>query len=78
VALRAETTASSYLYAGYLLAHDVKPPVCVWQAGKSFRREKSEGASAAKLRFFEFYQQEFQCVYGVNTKADYSPTLMSS
>lgn len=78
VSLRAETTASSYLYAGYLLAHGTKPPVCVYQAGKSFRRESSEGANAAKLRFFEFYQLEFQCVYGLNTMADYSAPVVES
>jgi glycyl-tRNA synthetase len=69
-ALRAETTASSYIYAEYLLKNGVRPPVCVWQVGKSFRRETNDGARASELRFNEFYQIEFQCIYKVDTKAD--------
>lgn len=70
-ALRAETTASSYLYAEHLLKTGLaRPPVCVWQAGKSFRRETNDGARASELRFNEFYQIEFQCVYKIDTKAD--------
>jgi glycyl-tRNA synthetase len=68
--LRAETTASSYLYAEHLLKTGTRPPVCVWQAGKSFRRETNDGARASELRFNEFYQIEFQCIYKVDTKAD--------
>lgn len=71
--LRAETTPSSYAYARHLRR---KPPVCVWQAGKSFRRETNDGASAAKLRFNEFWQLEFQCIYRADTKADYRAALI--
>ena len=55
--LRAETTATSYMAAKKLGG---KLPLCVWQAGKSFRRETNDGASASKLRFNEFWQLEFQ------------------
>lgn len=71
--LRAETTPSSYAYARHLKK---KPPVCVWQAGKSFRRELKDGATAAKLRFNEFWQLELQCIYHVSTKADYRAALI--
>lgn len=70
-ALRAETTASSYLYAERLLkTGGARPPVCVWQVGKSFRRETNDGARASELRYNEFYQAEFQCIYKNDTKAD--------
>jgi glycyl-tRNA synthetase len=73
--LRPETTVSSYTAARTKYA-GVKLPACVWQLGKSFRVEKSDGATAAKLRFNEFYQLEFQCIYSVGTKADYRSYLM--
>jgi glycyl-tRNA synthetase len=70
-ALRAETTASSYLIAERLMKNGgARPPVCVWQVGKSFRRETNDGARASELRFNEFYQIEFQCIYKNDTKAD--------
>lgn len=70
-ALRAETTAGSYAAATMMLrAGNVKPPVCVWQAGQSFRTEKSDGATAAKLRFNQFWQLEFQMIYTEDTKWD--------
>jgi glycyl-tRNA synthetase (class II) len=70
-ALRAETTASSYLYAEYLMQRGLaRAPFVVWQVGKSFRRETNDGARASELRFNEFYQIEFQCIYKDNTKAD--------
>jgi glycyl-tRNA synthetase len=72
-ALRAETTPSSYAYAKSLRA---KLPLCIWQAGISSRREKSDGASASKLRFNNFWQLEFQCIYSDTTKADYRKALM--
>jgi glycyl-tRNA synthetase len=71
--LRAETTPTSYAYARHLGG---KMPLCVWQAGKSFRRETNDGASAAKLRFNEFWQLEFQCIYRSDTKADYRAALI--
>jgi len=48
----------------------------MWQVGKSFRRELTDGATAAKLRFLEFTQLEFQCIYSSNTKADYREPLI--
>lgn len=71
--LRAETTASSYEYARHL---NKKLPVCFWQSGKSFRRETNDGASASKLRFNEFHQLEFQCIYRMDTKADYRALIL--
>lgn len=75
--LRPETTVSSYMFARKKYANS-KLPLCVWQVGKSFRVEKSDGATAAKLRFNEFYQLEFQCIYSVGTKADYRSYLMDA
>lgn len=75
--LRPETTMSSYLYAKEKYA-GLKLPLCVWQAGKSFRVEASDGATAAKLRFNEFYQLEFQCIYSVGTMADYRNYLINA
>jgi len=78
-ALRAETTASSYLYAQHLLGSgESKFPLCVWQAGKSFRRETNDGARASELRFNEFWQCEFQCIYKNSTKADYRSPVIAS
>lgn len=74
-ALRPETTKGSYAYARQLMLGGMKPPICVWQHGKSFRVEANDGASAAKLRFNEFWQLEFQCIYSPDTKADY-PMLL--
>jgi glycyl-tRNA synthetase len=74
--LRAETTASSYAVARHMMQNGAKLPICVWQAGKSFRTERNDGASAAKLRFNEFWQQEFQVIYRADTKADYRTALM--
>jgi glycyl-tRNA synthetase len=71
--LRAETTPSSYAYAKFL---NKRPPLCVYQSGKSFRRENNDGANASKLRFNEFYQLEFQCIYSNDTKADYRSSLI--
>lgn len=69
--LRAETTSGSYSYARYLIDNGTKMPLCVWQVGKSFRKEANDGASPAKLRFNEFNQLEYQCIFKNNTKADY-------
>lgn len=71
--LRPETTQGTYEYAAWL---NKKLPLCVWQVGKSFRRELNDGASASKLRFNEFWQQEFQCIYRDDTKADYRTPLI--
>jgi|694.fasta_scaffold108016_7 glycyl-tRNA synthetase len=71
--LRAETTPSSYAWAKQIGG---KLPLCVWQAGKSFRRETNDGAKASKLRFNEFWQQEFQCIYRADTANDYRAKIM--
>jgi len=71
LALRPETTPSSYQYARERFRNKKSFPACVWQAGKSFRVEASDGARAATLRFNEFYQLEFQCIYAKGTMADY-------
>ena len=72
VCLRPETTASSY----FLAKNRTKLPVCIYQKGKSFRKEDNDGASGSKLRFNEFWQLEFQCIYSENTKADYRSDLI--
>lgn len=76
LALRPETTPGSYAYAQALLkGHTgVKPPVCVWQAGKSFRREIIQPTKHMRLK--EFYQQEFQCVYTADTAKDYHDDIL--
>jgi glycyl-tRNA synthetase len=69
--LRPETTPSTYAYMRHLLASHgkVRPPLCVWQAGKSFRREQDQ--STKHMRLKEFHQLEFQCAYAADTKNDY-------
>lgn len=72
--LRPETTPGSYAYAKHLLSHqEVMPPFCVWQAGKSFRKEMDQPTK--HCRFKEFYQQEFQCLYATTTSNDYQAKL---
>lgn len=73
ICLRPETTATSYIFAKN---SGNKLPLCVYQVGKSFRRELNDGASASKLRFNEFWQLEFQCIYSNSTKCDYRSILM--
>ena len=75
IVLRGETTASTYAWSR---VSGERLPVCFWQVGKSFRTETNDGASAAKLRFNEFWQQEFQVIYRVGTKADYRGALIRS
>jgi glycyl-tRNA synthetase len=72
--LRPETTPASYFYAYHLLEQQqAMPPLCVWQVGKSFRREDDQPTK--HCRFKEFYQQEFQCLYNVTTKNDYQAKI---
>jgi glycyl-tRNA synthetase len=72
--LRPETTPGSYFYARDLLSHQkVRAPLCVWQAGKSFRREDDQPTK--HCRFKEFYQQEFQCIFSDTTKNDYQAKI---
>lgn len=68
--MKPETTSSSYAYAGYLIEHQaIKPPFCIWQASKSYRRENDQ--VSANVRLKEFYQQEFQCIVTEDTLMDY-------
>ncbi len=69
--LRPETTPSTYAYMQHLLgAHaGVRLPLCVWQAGKSFRREQDQ--TTRHMRLKEFWQQEFQCAYTADSANDY-------
>lgn len=76
LALRPETTPGSYVYAEHLLSQAVgaKPPLVVWQAGKSFRREQDQVTKNMRLK--EFYQQEFQCLYTSDTMNDYYTAMV--
>ena len=69
--LRPETTPGTYAYMRRLLdSHQrVKLPLCVWQAGKSFRREQDQATKHMRLK--EFHQMEFQCAYAADTANDY-------
>lgn len=75
--LRPETTMGSYQYAKHILSgyNDIKyrPPIIVWQHGKSFRREQDQPTKFMRLK--EFYQLEFQIIFGLNTANDYSIKL---
>lgn len=71
-AMRPETTKGSFMYAAHLFnTSKIKPPLCVYQIGKSYRIEKADGASPSKYRYNEFTQAEWQCLYSYGTKADY-------
>ena len=75
IALKPETTPSSYLYLEQLLkSQKVLPPICVWQVSKSFRREQDQPTK--HCRFKEFYQQEFQCLYSTDTKNNYQENII--
>jgi glycyl-tRNA synthetase len=75
-ALRPETTNGTFAIAKHILmTTNRKPPFCVYQMGNSFRRETSDGATAAKLRFNAFNQLEFQCIYSNDTKVDFFTPL---
>ncbi len=68
--LKPETTPSTYAWLRERLRQQaLHPPVCAWQLSKSFRREMDQPTK--HCRFKEFYQQEFQCLYTVDTKNDY-------
>ena len=77
VALRPETTMGSFAVAKNLLSgyNDVKyrPPIVVWQHGKSFRREQDQATKFMRLK--EFYQLEYQIIFSPKTMNDYSLTL---
>jgi glycyl-tRNA synthetase len=76
--LRPETTMGSYQAILDLLSphnpRKVKPPLVVWQHGKSFRREQDQPTKFMRLK--EFYQLEFQIAYGLSTANDYSVELI--
>jgi glycyl-tRNA synthetase len=69
--LRPETTPATYVYMQHLLnTHGgVRLPLCVWQAGKSFRREQDQASKHMRLK--EFWQMEFQCAFTADTANDY-------
>lgn len=73
LSLKPETTATSYLYAKELLAEH-KPPLCVYQASKSYRKEQDQ--TLKHMRFKEFYQLEYQCIYSNTTKNDYQESVI--
>jgi glycyl-tRNA synthetase len=76
LALKPETTPSSYLYAEYLLeSNRVLPPFVVWQTSKSFRREQDQVLKNMRLK--EFYQTEFQCLYASDTLNDYQEKVLA-
>lgn len=76
--LRPETTMGTFKAIEYMLSphndRKVKLPVCVWQHGKSFRREQDQPTKFMRLK--EFYQLEFQIVYSPTTANDYSVSLI--
>jgi glycyl-tRNA synthetase len=69
--LRPETTPSTYIYMQHLLNNHTKTrlPLCVWQAGKSYRREQEQPSKHMRLK--EFWQMEFQCAFTADTGNDY-------
>lgn len=73
--LKPETTMSSYLYAQHLMnphsAIKVRPPVVVWQHARSARYEQD--LTIKNMRLKEFYQLEFQILFGDTTRNDYFP-----
>lgn len=74
LALRPETTYGSYEVARQMLEKSGRLPLCVYQSGKSFRREQDKALSNMRLK--EFYQLEFQCIYNITTKNDYQVAMM--
>jgi len=77
IVLRPETTMGSFEYAKTILSgyNDIKyrPPIVVWQHGKSFRKEQDQPTKFMRLK--EFYQLEFQIIFSPNTSNDYSLKL---
>lgn len=77
VALRPETTMGSFEYVKYVLSGyreiKQKPPIVIFQHGKSFRKEQDQPTKFMRLK--EFYQLEFQIIYSPNTATDYSINL---
>ncbi len=69
--LRPETTPSTYAYMQHILANHSRTrlPLCVWQAGRSYRREQEQPTKHMRLK--EFWQLEFQCAYTADSGNDY-------
>jgi glycyl-tRNA synthetase len=75
--LRPETTPGTYRFIRRMFDDSnsgFKPPLCVWQCGKSFRREQDQPSKHMRLK--EFHQLEFQCVFADDTKNDYHAALL--
>ncbi len=69
--LRPETTPSTYVYMQHILGNHSRTrlPLCVWQAGRSYRREQEQPTKHMRLK--EFWQLEFQCAYTADSGNDY-------
>ena len=69
--LRPETTLSTYVYMQHILGNHSRTrlPLCVWQAGRSYRREQEQPTKHMRLK--EFWQLEFQCAYTADSGNDY-------
>jgi glycyl-tRNA synthetase len=69
--LRPETTPSTYVYMQHILGNHSRTrlPLCVWQAGRSYRREQEQPTKHMRLK--EFWQLEFQCAYTTDSGNDY-------
>lgn len=69
--LRPETTPSTYAYMTHLLETHTgtRLPLCIWQAGRSYRREQEQ--TTAHMRLKEFWQMEFQAAFTADTGMDY-------
>ncbi|MBB3464635.1 aminoacyl--tRNA ligase-related protein [Rhizobium sp. BK377] len=69
--LRPETTPSTYVYMQHILGNHSRTrlPLCVWQAGRSYRREQEQPIKHMRLK--EFWQLEFQCAYTADSGNDY-------
>lgn len=72
LALKPETTTTSYQYAEMLVSMSSARktlPACIWQCSKSYRNEQDKTLKHIRLK--EFYQLEFQFIYPEDSKADY-------
>ncbi len=69
--LRPETTPSTYAYMQHILGNHskIRLPLCVWQAGRSYRREQEQPTKHMRLK--EFWQLEFQCAFTADSGNDY-------
>ena len=76
--LRPETTPSTYAYMRHLLENHsrTKLPLCVWQAGRSYRREQEQPSKHVRLK--EFWQLEFQCAFTADTGNDYHANCLET